>query len=287
MKKILVVFANPRGTNLLRLGEEQRVIQECIDRSRKRARIKIDFRTATSVDDLARAVLETGYEIVHLSGHGSGKGFVLEDERGDPFIPPPAAVAKLMHENSPPIECVVLNSCYSLTQGVLTALGVPYTVASERPLADAAAIEFTRGFYDAIGAGKDIKSSYKAGVMRCLLKAFDPRRLPTLLPKDEVVQWPSERLPIPLDDGSVILPEQIAAEGFCSCERQMCVDANEKLYCYWVKGLSKWVITKRLYKRCYDELIRCPRCRKKHKRGHIGRRGYCSKPYNHQILQRD
>ena len=32
--KTLVIFANPRGTDHLRLGEEDRVIQECIQRSK-------------------------------------------------------------------------------------------------------------------------------------------------------------------------------------------------------------------------------------------------------------
>ncbi len=287
MKGILAIFANPKGTDALRLGEEQRVIQQCIERSRQRARLRLEVRHAATVDDLSRALLDKPYAIVHLSGHGTGRGFVLEDDRGAPFVPPPAALAKVLGDHSPPIECVILNSCYSLTEGVLTALGVPYTIASEHPLADAAAIEFTRGFYDAIGAGRDTKAAYDEGVRRCLLKRFDPRRLPTLLARDEIRRWPNENLPIALDDGSVILPSRVIAQGFCSCERAACVDARAKLYCYWTKGLSRWVITKRLYRRCYDEVIRCPRCKRRHKRGHVGKRGNCLQPYVHQVLQRD
>lgn len=287
MKGILAVFANPKGTDALRLGEEQRVIQQSIERSRERARLRLDVRHAATVDDLSRALLERPYAIVHLSGHGTGRGFVLEDNRGEPFVPPPAALAKLLGDHSPPIEGVILNSCYSLTEGVLTALGVPYTIASERPLADAAAIEFTRGFYDAVGAGRNTGAAYDKGVRRCLLKGFDPRRLPTLLARDEIRQWPTEKLPIALDDGSVILPSQVIAQGLCSCEQTTCVNADCKLYCYWTKGLPRWVVTKRLYQRCYDEVIRCPRCKRRHKRGHIGKRDACLQPYVHQVLQRD
>ena len=182
---------------------------------------------------------------------------------------------------------MILNSCYSLTEGIFTALGVPYTIASERPLADKAAIEFTRGFYDALGAGRNIRASYDEGVRRCLLKGCDTHRVPAILAKDEVRQWPREKLPIALDIGKVIFPSQIVAEGYCSCERNACVDSSQKVYCYFTKENSRWVITKRLYWRCYDKLIRCPRCRRKHKRGHIGRRGRCGGPYAHQILQRD
>ena len=224
---------------------------------------------------------------MHLSGHGTGQGFALEDDRGHIFVPPPAALARLFHDHSPPIECVILNSCYSLTEGILTALGVPYTIATERPLADEAAIEFTRGFYDAFGTGCNIQGSYDEGIRRCLLKRFDPRRLPSLLKSDELLLWPRERLPIPLDDGSVVLPTEIVWEGVCECDRESCVDEHQKVHCYFKKGLSRWVIRKRLYQHCYDELVRCPRCRRKHKRGHIGRRVGCNKPYTQQILQRD
>lgn len=116
MKSILAVFANPKGTDTLRLGEEQRVIQECIKRSRRRAQLRLDAQHAATVDDLARVLLEAPYAIVHLSGHGGSEGFVLEDDGGRPFVPPPAALARLLRDHSPPIECVILNSCYSLTE---------------------------------------------------------------------------------------------------------------------------------------------------------------------------
>ncbi len=284
---ILAVMPNPKWTDPLRLGEEERVIKQCIERSTRRRDLVLDTRHAATVDDLARALLEKRYDIVQISGHGTKRGLLFEDDRGEPFVPPPAALARLFADHSPPIRCVILNSCYSLNQGILTALGVPYTIASERPLADEAAIEFTRGFYDGIGVGRDIEEAYEEGLRRCQLKGFDPRRLPSLLDQMEVSQWERDRLPIPLDDGSVVAASDLAGQGECSCERGSCVDATGKAYCYWPKELPRWVITKHLYKKCYDERVRCPRCRRKHKRGHIGKRGRCGRPFLHQILQRD
>jgi hypothetical protein len=285
--RILAMFASPKGLSAIRLGEEQRVMEQCISRGTRRSQVRLQCHHASTVDDLARALLERSYEIVHLSGHGDGSGFVLENEAGETYVPPPAALALLFASHSPPIRCVILNSCYSLTQGVLTALGVPFTIASERPLDDIAAIEFTRGFYDAIGAGHDVRKAYDAGIQRCLLKSSDPSRLPKLLTQSDVRQWPRERLPIPLDDGSVVLPSDLVKEGYCSCERPMCVDADAKVYCYFPRSLSYWVITTGLYRKCYDEVIRCSRCRRKHKRGHVGRNNSCGRPYKHQRLQSD
>ncbi len=93
--------------------------------------------------------------------------------------------------------------------------------------------------------------------------------------------------PFVFDDGSAALPEEIAAEGPCQCERSACVDRPQKTYCRWTRDLPEWVIHKRLYRRCYDELIECPRCERKHKRGHVGKLGCCGKPYLDQETQAD
>jgi hypothetical protein len=61
--------------------------------------------------------------------------------------------------------------------------------------------------------------------------------------------------PFLFDDGSAALPEEIAAEGPCQCERLACVDRPQKSYCRWTRDLPDWVIRKRLYRRCYDEVV--------------------------------
>lgn len=91
--------------------------------------------------------------------------------------------------------------------------------------------------------------------------------------------------PFLFDDGSAALPEEVAAEGVCQCEREQCVDKPNKAYCRWTRDLPDWVIHKRLYRRCYDELIICPRCGANHKRGHIGKLGRCDAPYLDQDEQ--
>ncbi len=285
--QILSVFANPKGTNNLRLGEEERVIKECIKRSKHREKIHLVTCHATTIDDIARALLEEQFMIVHVSGHGTGRGLILEDESGKIRIPPPRALAEMFHAYCPPLQCVILNSCYSITQGILTALGIPYTIAMENSISDKSAIEFTRGFYDAIGAGRDIEFSFGEGMRRILLKHFDILQLPILLKKDEVIRWPKKKLPIQLDNGEAAYAEDIVSEGYCQCERDTCIAHNQKVYCYWPKWLSDWVINKHLYWRCYDEYIICHRCGKEHKRGHIGKINKCAKPYKNQDQQID
>lgn len=80
--KVLVVFANPRGTDTLRLGEEDRVIQECIRRCKNRDRIQLTIRHAVTVDDIRRTLLDDAFDIIHFSGHGTGRGLAFEDGGG-------------------------------------------------------------------------------------------------------------------------------------------------------------------------------------------------------------
>lgn len=185
--KVLVVFANPRNTNALRLGEEDRTIRACIRRSKHRHGIDLCVQHAATIDDLRRALLDDDFEIVHFSGHGTGCGLAFEDARGRLYVPPRRALAELLVEYTPPLKCVLLNACYSTSQGELTSLGVPFTIAMEGPIADDAAIGFAEGFYDSIGAGKDIEFSYRQGLHALKLKDHPDSSVPTLIRHGETV----------------------------------------------------------------------------------------------------
>ncbi|MBZ5684081.1 MAG: CHAT domain-containing protein [Acidobacteriia bacterium] len=184
--KILVVFANPRGTNALRLGEEDRTIQECIRRSKNRDRLTLTIRHAVTIDDVRRALLDDDYHVVHFSGHGTGTGLAFESSSGMLYVPPREALAGLLADFSPPIECLILNACYSMSQGQFTSLGVPYSVAMEGPISDDAAIIFAGGFYDSLGAGKDIEFSFRQGIAALRLAGHTDSTVPHLLKKNAI-----------------------------------------------------------------------------------------------------
>ena len=194
--KVLVIFANPRGTDPLRLGAEDRVIRESIKLSRYRENISLTIHHATTVHDLRRALLDEEFQIVHISGHGTGSGLVLEDELGGKYVVPQQALGELFRAYSPPIECVILNACYSISQGQLTSLGIPFTVAMEGAISDEAAIEFSRGFYDAVGAGKKIDFAYEEGCRTVKLAAPNTRFTSQILKKGEKMPADSAGMPI-------------------------------------------------------------------------------------------
>lgn len=83
---------------------------------------------------------------------------------------------------------------------------------------------------------------------------------------------------IRLDNGYWIHQTEIAEEGPCQCERATCVESSRKVHCYWSMALPEWVIAKRLYRKCYDEVISCSLCGAPHKRGHVGWQQVCVQP---------
>ena len=113
---------------------------------------------------------------------------------------------------------------------------------------------------------------------------------------DEVVSWALEEPfkeferseVLLLNNGYWLLKSEVAGEGLCKCDRKVCVDSEEKIYCYHRPDQSPWVIKKGLFFKCYDEVIDCPRCGQKHKRGHIGSGRYsCGNPFKDQENQCD
>jgi len=110
-----------------------------------------------------------------------------------------------------------------------------------------------------------------------LFGKFIEEPAPKPIPKDVLL----------LEGGYWVFRDEVAREGECQCERKLCVDHQKKVYCYFRPDLPQWVITKGLYRKCYDEIVLCPRCSLKHKRGHIGKDGVCEKPYRDQESQTD
>ena len=181
MVNVLFVLSNPRGSDSLRLNTEMRAIQESLRLSRQRERIRSRTLPAATADDLRRALLDEPYQIVHLAGHGAPHGFLLEDAQGQPHMVSQEALAWHFGNYRQTLRCVLLNACYSLTIGQGIALGIPNVIAMSGAVYDQAAIEFSRGFYDALGAGADIERAYREGLSAVRFANLDHDFLALLL----------------------------------------------------------------------------------------------------------
>lgn len=181
---VLVVLANPARTAPLRLGEEDRVIKEALRLGPRRHGVRVELLHAASVHDLRTELLRRPYEVVHIAAHGSPEHILFESEGGGAAPVPAAALAEQFAAYVPPrgaLRCVILNACDSLDPGTLISSGVPYVIAMDGPLTDDAAVEFSRGFYDALIAGHDIELAFDEGRRCARLAAPGGRIAPHLL----------------------------------------------------------------------------------------------------------
>lgn len=163
-KHILIILANPRGSSRLNLEKERHVIEEALSRLPGRAEFETVFIEACTVRDLRRILIDRKFEILHIAAHGQDNGLLLEDEQGEKALIPKEAFAELLSRNRTNLECVILNACNSLSQGSLIFdRQIPFVIAMREKLYDAAAIEFSRGFYDALRSGKSFQQAFEDG----------------------------------------------------------------------------------------------------------------------------
>ncbi len=164
VKKILIVSANPKDTSKLRLDEEVREIQVALKRANNRDKFEIITSWAIRVEDLRRALLDHQPTIVHFSGHGSDStGLVLENNSGQTQLVSTEALARLFKSFQEDVECVLLNACYSETQGNSIHQHIDCVMGMSQAIGDNAAIKFAVGFYDALGAGKPYEVCFELG----------------------------------------------------------------------------------------------------------------------------
>lgn len=163
MTKVLFLSANPLSTGRLAIDLEIRDIEESIKLSDERS-LELVHKPAVRTKDIGRALLREKPTIVHFSGHGSKLGgLAVEGKNGDYVLLKPKRLSKLFGLHKDTIRCVVLNACYSDKQAQELVKHIPYVIGCDNEIEDKIAREFSVAFYDAIGAGRDIKFAFEHG----------------------------------------------------------------------------------------------------------------------------
>jgi hypothetical protein len=181
-RKILILAASPEDLALLRLGKEIREIEAGLRRATYRDRFQIEQRSAVRPLDLQQAMIDVDPQIVHFCGHGAGaEGLIFENDDGRSLPVPGSALANLFRLFAGKIECVVLNSCHSETQAKAISEYISYVVGMKKQVGDTAAINFSIGFYCALGAGYPIEFAYQMGRSAIGLENLPDSSVPVLL----------------------------------------------------------------------------------------------------------
>ncbi|WP_299490167.1 AAA-like domain-containing protein [Acaryochloris sp. IP29b_bin.137] len=181
MKKILILAANPKDTQSLRLDEEVRTIQEKLKRSKLRDDFEIVSCWAVRIEDLQQALLDENPQIVHFLGHGAGKeGLALEDGQGRAKLVSSRSLAKLFKFFQDKVECVLLNACYSSVQAEVIYQHIDTVIGMKQAIGDQAAVKFAGGFYSCLGAGRSYRDAYEFGCNAIDLEGLPDHLVPVL-----------------------------------------------------------------------------------------------------------
>ncbi|MGJ3250235.1 MAG: TIR domain-containing protein [Elainellaceae cyanobacterium] len=179
---ILFLAANPKDTGRLRLDQELRDISDGLQRAQKRDQFTLEQRMAVRPRDIQRAMLDISPQIIHFSGHGAGEeGLVFEDDVGKAKLVNGGALSGLFELFADQITCVVLNGCYSEVQAQAISRHIPYVIGMNKAIGDRAAIAFAVGFYDALGAGRDVEFAYKLGCAAIQMEGIAEHLTPVIL----------------------------------------------------------------------------------------------------------
>jgi len=186
-KSILILAANPKKSINLRLQEEEREIKERL-RLAGYGRVPVNSTGAVRPRDIQQAMLDFKPQIVHFSGHGAGQdGLVFEDAAGQGKLISSEALADLFKLFSNRVECVILNACYSKFQAEAIAQHINFVVGMSEAIGDRAAIEFSVGFYSAIGADESYEFAYNMGCNAIHLEGILEKLTPIVFRKGRLL----------------------------------------------------------------------------------------------------
>ena len=187
MFTILFLAAEPDNVVQLRLGEEVREIQEKLQLAKTRENFVLHQRFAVRPEDVVQAMLDLEPHIVHFSGHGTGQNEIcLEDRSGHVRTVSPDALEGLFAHFSGRVSCVVLNACYSDVQAQVIARHIDYVIGMTNEVEDWAAIAFSIGFYQALGAGRSIEEAYGLGCVQIQLQGVSQHATPVLIKRASI-----------------------------------------------------------------------------------------------------
>ncbi len=180
--KVRILFLGANSLDEpLDLERDVRNIRTSLRLASERDNLEFHQEWAVTVDTLTQAMLENSPTIVHFSGHGLESGIILREGQTESKVVSADALANLFRLFSDTVRCVVLSSCYSEHQARAIRLHIPYVIGMNEKIPDDAAIAFATGFYQAIGAGREIPFAFELGVAKIGLEGVSGMSIPVLL----------------------------------------------------------------------------------------------------------
>ena len=169
--RVLVVAAHPKELGALAVHEELRELERTLGSLEDSRWVEMEYLEGATREKLRRKLEEKSFHILHFVGHGAfnpegrGGALLLEGKDGEPD-PMPAEALSVLLGAYPDLRLVVLNVCHGargnasdpfsgLAQSLILG-GVPAVVAMRSTVSDAAALLFSRTFYESVARREPI-----------------------------------------------------------------------------------------------------------------------------------
>ena len=158
--KILFIAANPTDQSRTQTDKEHRILKAELRAGQYRDRYTfLQPQFSVTIGELLRARNENPY-LVHFSGHGSKDGIIITTGNNLSQKMSVEALQLLFRPLQGITQIVILNACYSADQAkVISEYGI-FVVGNNLPVKDAAAIGFSKGFYNGLGEGKPFEEAF-------------------------------------------------------------------------------------------------------------------------------
>jgi len=160
--KILVAVGAPTETKTknapLAIEAEMQAILDALAGIEGSQAAQVRILEVAGPQEIAAALKQDRYHVLHLSAHGSRSSIELEDEDGRPVIVSAADLATVLRAGGNPLPLVVLSSCAGGAGGsdglgaTLVARGADRVVAMQASVTDRYATELARRLYAALAA---------------------------------------------------------------------------------------------------------------------------------------
>jgi esterase/lipase superfamily enzyme len=187
-KCILVLAANPIGTDRVELEREAELIRSNLRLEKWGKDYTVRIEQGTQIEDLVRYLSEYHPTIVHVIGHSSATGeIVLENDRQQIQPVTPEQLATLFANVEQQIECVVFNSCFSIEIADVLVKCIPCTIGIDEEIHDVNKVSFTSEFYRNLAAGKGYYQAFElARTQTHFLQGLEDD-LPRLITRDRTL----------------------------------------------------------------------------------------------------
>ncbi len=159
---ILIFTANDADqVRLSQLANEGKEIQRLLNGS-PRKNYDVVLSPESSTDDIIKElnVQNRTVEILHYAGHSDGNSILLNDTQANAD-----ALAKKL-QSIGTLKLVFINGCSSKGQvQFFHAAGIPFVIATSRPIDDDKAFWFAKQFYNYLTIGRSLQKSFEATIL--------------------------------------------------------------------------------------------------------------------------